>query len=144
MVTDGQVRRLRRELDSGTSLALAAGRTGMSHKTARRYRDQPTLPSTRKKSQEPRTYRTRIDPFAEVWPAVEERLQAEPRLSSSKVGPSVGYIASSYSTFLSVRVTSATPKTSSATWSNHSSSVSQRSRSRRISRLPRRGIARTV
>ena len=80
MVTDGQVRRLRRELDSGTSLALAAGRTGMSNKTARHYRDQPALPSTRKKSHGPRTYRTRLDPFAAVWPEVEERLQAEPRL----------------------------------------------------------------
>jgi hypothetical protein len=35
MVTDGQVRRLHRELDSGISLASAARRTGMSNKTAR-------------------------------------------------------------------------------------------------------------
>ena len=77
MVTDGQVRRLLRELDSGTQLAVAARRTGMTDKTARFYRDHPTLPSQRK---EPRVYRTRIDPFAAVWPAVEERLRAEPRL----------------------------------------------------------------
>src|SRR4051812_30272142 len=30
----------------------------------------------------PRTYRTRPDPFAAVWPAVEERLRVEPRLSA--------------------------------------------------------------
>ena len=42
-------------------------------------RSTPTLPSTRKKPG-PRTYRTRPDPFAAVWPAVEERLRAEPRL----------------------------------------------------------------
>jgi hypothetical protein len=80
MVTDGQVRRLFREFDSGTSLALAAARTGMSDKTARHYRDHSTLPSTRKKAQVPRTYRTRLDPFAAAWPTVEERLRAEPRL----------------------------------------------------------------
>src|SRR5258706_9624617 len=80
MVTDGQVRRLQRELDLGNSLAAAARRTGMSDKTARHYRDHAALPSTRKKARVPRTYRTRLDPFAAVWPTVEERLQAEPRL----------------------------------------------------------------
>ncbi len=66
MVTDGQVQRLLRELDSGTFLATAARRAGMSDKTARHYRDDRTLPSTRKKSHGPRTYRTRPDPFAAV------------------------------------------------------------------------------
>ena len=80
MVTDGQVRRLLRELDSGTPLATAAGRAGMTDKTARHYRDDRTPPSTRKKSRGPRTYRTRPDPFAAVWPMVEQRLAAEPRL----------------------------------------------------------------
>ena len=80
MVTDGQVRRLLRELGSGTPLALAARRTGMSDKTARQYRDHRTLPGARKKSRVPRTHRTRFDSFAAVWPAVEERLKAEPRL----------------------------------------------------------------
>ena len=80
MVTDGQVRRLLRDLDSGTSLASSARRTGMSNKTARHYCGERTLPSTRKKAQLPRTYRTRPDPFTAVWPAVEERLRAEPRL----------------------------------------------------------------
>ena len=80
MVTDGQVRRMLRELDSGTSLASSARRTGLSNKTARHYRDDRTLPSTRKTSRPPRTYRTRLDPFAAVWPAVEGRLKAESRL----------------------------------------------------------------
>jgi len=82
MVTDGQVRRLHRELDSGTTLAAAARRTGMVAKTARHYRDDRKLPSTRlaDRRQLPRTYRTRPDLFAEVWPAVEARLKAEPRL----------------------------------------------------------------
>jgi len=82
MVTDGQVRKLYRELDSGTSLASAAWRTGMDAKTARHYRDDRKLPSARRaeRRQMPRTYRTRTDPFADVWPAVEKRLEAEPRL----------------------------------------------------------------
>jgi hypothetical protein len=60
-------------------------------------------------------------------------------LSRSKIAVTVDYIASSYSTSLSVEVTSATPSASSTTWSSHSSSVSQRSRSSRIARPPRRG-----
>ena len=80
MVTDGQIRRLLRELDAGMSLARAARRAGMTDKTARHYRDDRTLPSTRKTSHVPRTYRTRPDPFATVWSMVEQRLAAEPRL----------------------------------------------------------------
>ena len=52
----------------------------MTDKTARHSRDHPTPPSTRKNARGPRTYRTRPDPFAAVWPAVEQRLAAEPRL----------------------------------------------------------------
>ena len=78
MVTDGQVRRMRCDLEAGISLARAAGRTGMSEKTARYYRDHPALPCVRKPSRGPRTYRTRVDPFAAVWPTVEARLRAEP------------------------------------------------------------------
>ena len=55
MVTDGQVRRLHGKLYSGTSLAAAARRTGMSDKTARHYRDHRPLPSVRKKAQVPPT-----------------------------------------------------------------------------------------
>ena len=67
MIKDGQVRKLRRLLDAGESLTVAAGRTGMDEKTARKYRDGEKLPSELVK---PRTWRTREDPFEEVWPAV--------------------------------------------------------------------------
>src|SRR2546421_7175340 len=77
MVTDGQVRKLFRDLASGRPLTQAARRAGMDEKTARTYRSSGTLPSDLKRR---RTYRTRPDPFAEVWPQVAERLQAEPRL----------------------------------------------------------------
>ena len=52
----------------------------MTDKTARHSRDHPTPPSTRKNAHVPQTYRTRPDPFAAVWPMVEQRLAAEPRL----------------------------------------------------------------
>lgn len=77
MVTDGQVRKLRRLLSLDENLASAAGKTGMDKKTARKYRDGEELPSQRKSR---RMWRTRVDPFAEVWPEVQARLEAEPRL----------------------------------------------------------------
>ena len=79
MLTDGHVRTLFRDLQDGVPFTLAARRAGMSPKTARHYRDTGTLPRQRK---QPRTYRTRTDPFAQVWPEVEAKLQAEPRLKA--------------------------------------------------------------
>jgi len=43
VITDGQVRKLRQLLEQRTPLAIAAGRTGMSDKTARHYRDHPAF-----------------------------------------------------------------------------------------------------
>jgi hypothetical protein len=77
MIKDGQARTLRRLLSQGDSLALAARKTGMDAKSARKYRDSDGLPSQNKP---PRTWRTRVDPFAEVWPEVQARLEAEPQL----------------------------------------------------------------
>lgn len=77
MVTDGQVRKLFRDLDSKPGLAVAARRAGMDEKTARKYRSLGALPSTQVR---PRTYRTRKDPLAELWQRAQARLEAEPRL----------------------------------------------------------------
>ncbi len=77
MIQDGQVRKLWRLLSRSDSLASAARKTGMDEKTARKYRSSQKLPSA---SRSPRTWRTRVDPFAEVWAEVQERLEAEPRL----------------------------------------------------------------
>ena len=79
MVTDGQVSELRRWLAKGKPLAAAARMASMDNKTARSYRDDGRLPSQRKS---PRNYRTRVDPFAEVWDEIEQMLQAEPRLKA--------------------------------------------------------------
>jgi len=80
MVTDGQVSELRRWLAAGKSLAASARMASMDNKTARSYRDDQALPSQRKTPL--REYRTRADPFAEVWNDVERLLQAEPRLKA--------------------------------------------------------------
>jgi len=65
MVTDGQVRLLRRKLMEEKTLVAAAAAAGMSERTARTWREGP-VPSARKT---PRQWRTRRDPFAEVWAA---------------------------------------------------------------------------
>lgn len=79
MVTDGQVRKLWKLLAGGKTLAFSARKTGMDEKTARKYRDTKSLPSQRNSS---RDYRTREDPFVEVWHEVQLRLEQEPRLRS--------------------------------------------------------------
>src|SRR6056297_3429297 len=80
MVTDGQVSELRRWLAAGKSLAASARMASMDKKTARSYRDDQSLPSQRKPLL--RDYRTRVDPFADVWSDVERLLRAEPRLKA--------------------------------------------------------------
>src|SRR5258708_31863387 len=78
MVTDRQVRRLRMELGKGEPLAAAALRSGMSENTARRYR----AGELRSQRRLVRQYRTRLDPFAGVWPEVEALLEQAPGLEA--------------------------------------------------------------
>ena len=66
-------------MDSGMSQAKAALKVGMARKTARKYLSERKLPS---ELMQPRTYRTRADPFDEVWPDVEALLRADPALES--------------------------------------------------------------
>jgi len=63
MVTDEQVRLLRAKRMSGKTQELAAASAGMSVRTARSWESGP-LPSSRRG---PRTWRTRRDPFEDVW-----------------------------------------------------------------------------
>ena len=79
MVTDRQVKRLWRWLSSGKTLAQAADKGNMDEKTARKYRRLGRLPS---EVAPERTWRTREDPFAEVWPEVFEQLQEAPGLEA--------------------------------------------------------------
>ena len=65
MVTDSQVRLLRRKLMQGKRQVAAAAAAGMSERSARTWKEG-SLPSGRKAA---RHWRTRPDPFAEVWEA---------------------------------------------------------------------------
>src|SRR5436190_17195625 len=65
-VTDRQVRRYMDSRKDGHSQAAAAARAGFSERTGRRIDGAPVLPSQRDRT---RRYRTRQDPFAEVWRA---------------------------------------------------------------------------
>jgi hypothetical protein len=75
MVTDRQVQILWDCLSKEASLTLAAAKAGMDRKTARKYRHRQPLPSDARQATPPRAYRTRVDPFAEVWSEVEALLQ---------------------------------------------------------------------
>ncbi len=78
--TDRQVRRLRALLKSGKSLKAASMRADMDEKTARKYREAGKLPSELEVW--PRVWRTRKDPFADVWNEVREQLEASPGLQA--------------------------------------------------------------
>ena len=80
IVTDRQVKRLQALLKSGKPLLVAAMRVDMDRKTARKYRDQARLPS--ELDTWPRTWRTRQDPFADVWEEVREQLDLSPGLQA--------------------------------------------------------------
>ena len=63
MVTDAQVRRLREKRMTGKTWRRPRRRQAVSERTARRWQSG-ALPSTAKA---PRTWRTREDPFGDVW-----------------------------------------------------------------------------
>jgi len=77
MVTDQQVRRLRKLIQTEKTLVAAAAKAGMDEKTARKYRDLDKLPSEVKVKQ---AWRTRADPFAEVWEEMKAKLGINPGL----------------------------------------------------------------
>jgi len=70
-----------KELNEGETLELAALKSGMSENTARRYREGAPPKGARTQ----RTYRTRPDPFAVVWPDVEKMLEAAPGLEAKTI-----------------------------------------------------------
>jgi hypothetical protein len=79
MKTDEQVKRLWEALSSGKSLAQSADKASMDEKTARKYRELGRLPS---EVAPERVWRTREDPFAEVWAEVHAQLKEAPGLEA--------------------------------------------------------------
>jgi hypothetical protein len=80
MITNQQVRKLRRLEGNGVPKEVAAVRAGMDAKTARKYRRLGKLPSEVKPMD--RDWRTHPDAFADVWPELEALLQVNPRLQA--------------------------------------------------------------
>jgi len=79
MVTDAQVRGLIRVMNSENRLSVAAMKAGMSENTARKYLEARDTPSRLKKEHQ---WRTRTDPFEDVWPWVENQLVEFPGLEA--------------------------------------------------------------
>jgi hypothetical protein len=67
------------EMKKHGQVGLAAMRAGMDRKTARKYLKAAKLPS---EMSSPRTWRTRSDPFAEVWDELATKLEQEPGLEA--------------------------------------------------------------
>jgi Integrase core domain len=79
MVTDNQVRRLRKLSNTEKNQEIAASKAGMDPKTARRYLGLNRLPSELKRE---RHWRTREDPFSDVWEQVRQQIEESPGLEA--------------------------------------------------------------
>ncbi len=79
MVTDQQVRRLFKLNQVEKYFGIAAMKAGMDEKTARKYRGTCKLPSELKQGH---TWRTREDPFEDVWDDIKSMLECNPGLEA--------------------------------------------------------------
>jgi Mu transposase, C-terminal domain len=79
MVTDKQVRRLKKLSNTEKNQEIAASQAGMDPKTARKYLAANRLPSELGKD---RHWRTRGDPFQEVWEQVRLQIEENPGLEA--------------------------------------------------------------
>ena len=77
-ITDAQVKELRRQLQGSSSLQRAALKAGMDRKSAAKYREG-AMPKERRVA---RTWRTRPDPLAAVWPELQGELKRAPGLQA--------------------------------------------------------------
>ena len=82
MTQDQQVRRLMSLIKNGVPLSIASAKAGMSEPTARKYRKAGKLPSALKRKHD---WRTRPDPFVEVWPEIKEFLERDAGLEAKTV-----------------------------------------------------------
>ncbi|MGA1826578.1 MAG: hypothetical protein ACMUIP_18140 [bacterium] len=79
MVTDQQVKKLFKLFHSEANLADAASKAGMSETTARKYIQRRKLPS---ECRVMRTWKTRHDPFEDVWDSILAQLELNPGLEA--------------------------------------------------------------
>ena len=81
MVTEEQVFILRLLLERGNSISETARICGISRATARRWAKGKVAMRERKR----RTYRTRENPFEDVWPEIEQLLRKCPTLAVTEI-----------------------------------------------------------
>ena len=82
MVKNQQVVILMKEINRHGKLSIAAAKAGMSRNTGRKYRYLRSLPSQCAK---PHTWRTRKDPFTEVWEEVKGYLETNSGFESKSL-----------------------------------------------------------
>ena len=75
MVTDQQVRRLFKLVQTEKNFGIAAMKAAMDEKTARKYHKLGKLPS---ELEQPHTWRTRKDPFESQWLEIKLMLEINP------------------------------------------------------------------
>jgi hypothetical protein len=79
MVTDSQIRRLKKLSNTERTAEIAAAKAGMDPKTARKYLRFGKLPSELSVD---RNWRTREDPFNDVWEPLRDQLEVNPGLEA--------------------------------------------------------------
>lgn len=79
MIKDAQVKGLFMSISEGKPLYLSAQKADMCENTARKYKHSRKFPSDLKPDHD---WRTRPDPFVDVWGRVEEILTENPRLEA--------------------------------------------------------------
>lgn len=82
MVTDKQVRKLMEQMQQGKSLSESAIKAGIDEKTARKYLLLRKLPS---ECRSEHNWRTRIDPFEDVWDEIKKQLNLSPGLQAKTI-----------------------------------------------------------
>jgi len=90
MVTDQQIRRLRKYMQKEMTFSAAASKAGMDEKTARKYIRSGRLPSELKVDH---NWRTRKNPFEEDWPELKQMLELNPGLEAKTL---FGYLQRKY------------------------------------------------
>jgi len=82
VITDQQVRLLMKLFSENKPLIQAAVRAAMSESTARKYVRSGQMPS---EMAAPHTWRTRADPFEEVWPEIDALLRQDKGLEAKTI-----------------------------------------------------------
>jgi hypothetical protein len=80
--TNNQVRLLMKLLTDGKTLELSSAKSGMSEKTARKYRNLGILPSDCKKDH---FWKTRKDPFEDEWSEIELFLENNKNIEAKTI-----------------------------------------------------------